>query len=179
MQDSRRRSYKTGKMREIQFIQIETDDQIKKAAETAEKIWTEHYTPIIGVEQTKYMIKKFQSEKAISDQIKNSGYLYYLIVFDEKISGYLALVRMENVMFLSKIYVEKSFRGVGISRKAVEFVKNLCKKEGCEKIFLTVNKQNHSSIAVYEHLGFVKVREEVTDIGEGYFMDDFIMEVII
>jgi hypothetical protein len=29
---------------------------------------------------------------------------------------------------------------------------------------------------VYEHLGFVKVREEVADIGNGYVMDDYILE---
>ncbi len=42
-----------------------------------------------------------------------------------------------------------------------------------------MNKGNHSSIAVYEHLGFIKVSDVVTDIGEGYVMDDHIMDATI
>lgn len=43
-------------------------------------------------------------------------------------------------------------------------------------LYLTVNRENAGSIAAYLAMGFRKVREQVTDIGEGYVMDDFIME---
>lgn len=38
---------------------------------------------------------------------------------------------------------------------------------------LNVNKDN-SAVKVYERLGFVRIREEENDIGQGFFMDDFV-----
>ena len=84
--------------------------------------------------------------------------------------GYTAILSqpMEKSHFLSKIYVEKSYRGRHFTSQTVATLK---------KIWLTVNKGNHTSIAVYEHLGFIKIRDAVTEIGE--VMDDHIMEATI
>ena len=38
------------------------------------------------------------------------------------------------------------------------------------------NKNNTKTLDIYKHLGFEIVREEVTDIGEGYVMDDYVLE---
>jgi ribosomal protein S18 acetylase RimI-like enzyme len=52
----------------------------------------------------------------------------------------------------------------------------ICKLRNLKTIWLTCNRNNTESLAVYEHLGFKKVREEVADIGNGFVMDDYIME---
>jgi ribosomal protein S18 acetylase RimI-like enzyme len=43
-------------------------------------------------------------------------------------------------------------------------------------IWLTVNRYNDATIAVYEKKGFRTVRTQVADIGNGFVMDDYIME---
>ena len=53
-------------------------NQISAIEELAYDIWHEHYTPIIGKKQVDYMLKKFQSSKAMNEQIQN-GSLYFLI----------------------------------------------------------------------------------------------------
>ena len=45
-------------------------------------------------------------------------------------------------------------------------------------IFLNVNKYNKARF-FYEKLGFTIVKDEVIEIGNGYVMDDFVMEVAI
>ena len=45
-------------------------------------------------------------------------------------------------------------------------------------IFLNVNKYNNA-IHFYMKQGFTKVKDEVIDIGNGYVMDDYVMEVAI
>ena len=52
----------------------------------------------------------------------------------------------------------------------------ICKMRNLKGIWLTCNRHNTDTLAVYEHLGFTKVREEVTDIGNGFVMDDYILE---
>ena len=52
----------------------------------------------------------------------------------------------------------------------------LCKKNNLDKIWLTCNRYNVNTLEVYRHWGFETVREEATDIGNGFVMDDYIME---
>ena len=42
-------------------------------------------------------------------------------------------------------------------------------------LFLNVNKYNNA-LHFYLKQGFFKIREEVIDIGNGYVMDDYVME---
>ena len=42
-------------------------------------------------------------------------------------------------------------------------------------MYLTVNKYNEHAIDVYKHYGFKIVDSVVTDIGNGFVMDDYIM----
>jgi RimJ/RimL family protein N-acetyltransferase len=159
---------------------VRTAEEIQEVAGLAEKVWTEHYTSLIGSGQVTYMIEKFQSVPAITEQILQ-GYRYYLMQYDGRSVGYTAILSepAEKSLFLSKIYVEKAYRGKHITSQTIAALKKICREEGLEKIWLTVNKGNHSSISVYEHLGFIKARDVVTDIGEGYVMDDHIMEATI
>lgn len=55
----------------------------------------------------------------------------------------------------------------------LQFVIEQAKSYGKRLIVLNVNKDN-SAVKVYERLGFVKIREEKNDIGQGFFMDDFV-----
>jgi RimJ/RimL family protein N-acetyltransferase len=167
-------------MMPIKISSAKTPAQIIEVADLANTIWTEHFTPLIGSAQVYYMLEKFQSVAAITNQI-HEGYRYFLIKLGDESIGYTAIHAEpeKNSLFLSKIYVVKTCRGRHIATKTISFIKELCKKEGLHKIWLTVNKGNLSSIKVYEHLGFIKVRDVVTDIGEGYVMDDHIMEMTV
>ena len=79
-------------------------------------------------------------------------------------------------MFLSKLYVQSEYRGRGIPRAVFAFISDLSRKEGLNKIYLTVNKYNTHAIDVYKHHGFYEIDAVVTDIGCGYVMDDFILQ---
>ena len=50
---------------------------------------------------------------------------------------------------------------------------NTYKNKGVSFIWLTVNKKNTNSISAYQKMGYKIIEEIVTDIGEGYVMDDF------
>lgn len=82
-------------------------------------------------------------------------------------------------VFLSKLYIAKEARGKGLASKAFAFLTELASSNKKQAIWLTVNRYNSGSIAVYEKKGFVKVREQVLDIGNGYVMDDYVMEMAI
>jgi RimJ/RimL family protein N-acetyltransferase len=146
----------------------------------AGEIWREHYTPLIGEAQVAYMLEKFQSPEQIAADIKSHDYTYFTAesVKPEELVGYCACQPRQDHLFLSKIYVHTDHRGKGISRSFLEEAIALCHWEyEFDRIRLTVNKYNNTAITVYQKWGFTVADSVKTDIGEGFFMDDYIMEL--
>lgn len=160
-------------MTEIQKASSTSDCEL--IAQLANRIWHEHYTPIIGEEQVLYMINKYQSATAIQAQIQE-GKSYFIIQYATSAVGYLSYYEREGSLFLSKLYVDSRYRGKGIGKKAMQFVEEQARTLGCARIALTVNKNNHNSIRTYHKMGFKTIKPIVIDIGNGFVMDDFHME---
>lgn len=160
----------------ISFLPVNTPETISHVAALAEEIWTEHYASILSAEQIHYMVDRFQSAESITKQLADQHYRYYLIITKNKTAGYMGIQPQEGRLFLSKLYLRKSARGRGYARRLLAFLIGFCSGADLSSIWLTVNRRNTDSIAVYERLGFVKTREEAADIGGGYVMDDYIME---
>ncbi|MDO6688088.1 MULTISPECIES: GNAT family N-acetyltransferase [unclassified Agarivorans] len=158
---------------------ISTSQDIQTVAALAREIWLEHFTPIIGKDQVEYMLANYHSLDRISEQIKSENYHYYLLQHNGGNAGYLGIQLTGSGLFLSKLYVRHSARGLGVGKAAMAFAQQFAKDNGASNVNLTVNRHNHDSIAAYLKMGFVKVREECADIGQGYVMDDWIMELNI
>ncbi len=159
-----------------QFQLVESEKDIASVASLAHEIWNEHYVNIIGQAQVDYMVEKFQSERAIAEQIAE-GYEYYLIEHNGACTGYIGVVPQvdSSSMLLSKIYVQKQSRGHGLGKAAMGFVEELCRKLNITTLWLTVNKHNTRSIAYYQRMGFSNAGPIVQDIGGGFVMDDYKM----
>ncbi len=166
-------------MENKKIVPVNKPELIEKTANLAKKIWFEHYSSIISEGQIEYMVNKFQSKKAIKNQIDNENYQYFILEYDGENAGYFAICVKDKAIFLSKLYIDKAYRRKGLAKAAVDFMCRIAKRDSLNKIWLTVNKNNNGSILAYEKLGFKTERTQVADIGEGYVMDDYIMEKII
>lgn len=160
------------------FEPVRTVEQVKEMTALADQIWHQHFSSILSMDQIDYMVEKFQSVKAVADQLANQNYQYFMLKLAGTLIGFTGIVEQpeEKKLFLSKLYLEKSFRGKGYASRAFEFLEKICREKGYTMIWLTVNRFNSDTIAVYEKKGFVKARTQVSDIGNGYVMDDYIME---
>lgn len=148
-----------------------TADEVEELSSLAHQIWRECFPGMISDEQIEYMLEKFQSVKAITEQMQN-GYDYYFLIYEGETAGYTGMREDSDEVFLSKIYVIDRFRGKGIASEAVSRIVELGKP-----ITLTVNRGNFRAINAYEKMGFVKVREQKADIGSGFIMDDYVMQL--
>ena len=168
----------------IQKFTKHTNDLQSKTpaiAALAGEIWREHYTPIIGEAQVEYMLEKFQSAKQIYEDITENDYVYFTSeqIKSGELSGYCAVRPKEDCLLLSKLYIRKECRGKGTARSFLDEAAALCRFYGFDKIRLTVNKYNGNSIAAYHKMGFETIDSVKNDIGGGFFMDDFVMELLI
>ena len=154
------------------------EDSIPLLASLASSIWHEYFPCILSESQIDYMVDRFQSEHAMRSQISEKGYRYYFIVSEGDIIGYTGLVPEGDVLFISKVYLEKEHRGKGLGTQAIKCIFDICSKEGFRSAYLTVNRGNAKAIRAYERNGFKAVRTQVTDIGNGFVMDDYVMEKV-
>lgn len=149
---------------------------IELTSKFAQEVFIDYYTGLIGKQQSIYMANLFLSNKAISELISN-GAIFKIVMDNDDPIAFFEYVPEESKVFLSKLYVKKQYRRKGISRLMLEDCINYAKDNNKNSIYLTVNKGNINSIDVYHHYGFKQIDAVVNDIGNGYVMDDYIMEL--
>ncbi len=162
-------------MNTVDFIPVKTDAEIQDVAILASEIWHDYFIDIISEEQIDYMLDKFQSYSALKEQIEN-GYEYFKIYSGHTFAGFFGIHEEDGELFLSKLYLHKDSRHQHLSTQAFHYMLDLCRVRGLKKIWLTCNRHNKNSLDIYQHWGFSITREQKTDIGSGFCMDDYILE---
>ena len=159
----------------MQFRKADISD-IPVIQQIAEKAWRPTYSHILTEEQTLYMLDMMYSADTLQKQIKSS-IEFYLANRDQQTLGYFSFEITEpKRMKLHKIYLDPEQKSKGTGRLIIEYVKQHALKAGVEQIELNVNKYN-SAVQFYEKLGFFRAKEMVLDIGNGYVMDDYVMQL--
>lgn len=164
----------------MQIIKVTTKDQLQVVADLAKKIWPVTYATILSKEQLHYMLDRFYNLKALQKQLE-SGQVFYLAQNENQ--EFVGFVSYEinckpNKMKIHKIYVLPETQGTGIGKQLFDLVKTKAQENQQTAIFLNVNKYNNAQ-KFYQKLGFAITKEEVIDIGNGYVMDDYVMEVLV
>src|SRR5690349_18301042 len=128
---------------ELRFTVVRAPQDVGRVGALAQAIWREYYVPLIGAEQVEYMVAKFQSAAAITEQIER-GDEYFMIERAAQLVGYLAVRASaeERSLFISKLYLQREQRGLGSGRRALQFVEHLARDRGLHRLWLTVNKRN-------------------------------------
>lgn len=168
----------------------------------AQVVFRHTYREILSPEQMEYMMDWMYSPANLQKQL-DEGHVYYIAYRDGKPCGYVS-VQPEGIsddgrllFHLQKIYVLPSEQGHGLGRALfdhavahvreavlareaahVQEVAGGCTEEcveGCgARIELNVNR-NNPSIGFYHHLGLHILRQGDFHIGNGYYMNDYIM----
>lgn len=154
---------------------VETDKELIHLSKLAYEIWHEYFPALLSEAQINYMVEKFQSYDALKTAIEN-GCEYFLLKKGEMPVGYVGIREEERFLFLSKLYLRKDYRGKGLGYDMLETVLETAERRKKEGVYLTVNRFNDQAIRLYAKIGFQTTREQLTDIGNGFVMDDFIME---
>ena len=171
----------------LSFVPVKSASDQEVLARMAGDIWRGYWPAIIGEAQTEYMVDKFQSLEAIRRDMAEHDYEYWFLVAVEQ-EGQESKRELvgftgghdepeTNRYFISKIYLYPEARGRGFARKVVEFYEDLGYARGFDALYLTVNKYNDLGIRAYKGTGFNIIDAVETDIGEGFIMDDYIMQL--
>ena len=142
------------------------------------KVWPQTYASIISQDQIDYMLEMMYSPASLEKQMKEGS--QFIIVYDEKEPvGFAAYQHLGNDAWkLHKIYVLSSQQGKGTGRFVIDHIINTIKEQGARSLELQVNLNNKAK-TFYEKLGFIVADRINLDIGNGYFMNDYIMKKML
>ena len=162
----------------------------------SERTWPSTYGHIISQEQINFMLDWMYSDASLEKQM-NMGCEFYIASIKNEDGQWDAVgfcsvspddekeeeenLNIEKVAGakahkLNKLYVLPSAQGTGAGKVLLNKSIEIAKAAGSSSLFLQVNKLNTAYTFYLKHV-FIKEAEFKFDIGNGFFMDDFVMRL--
>lgn len=143
----------------------------------ADVVFRDTYKDILSPEQMEYMMDMMYSEESLRRQLEEG------VFFIDEGRGY-ASARPDGAAddgtpryHLEKLYVMPEAQKTGLGKQLFETVCDWVKsREATALLELNVNRYN-PSLGFYEHLGMARARSGDFPIGNGYYMNDYIMAI--
>jgi diamine N-acetyltransferase len=148
-------------------------EELSKVQSIAYRTWPSTFANILSAEQIDYMLKWMYSLEMLESQLKK-GHTFLLAAENGEELGFAGfeLNAAEGPKAkLHKIYLLPSSQGKGVGKALLVDVADRARKAGQKSLLLNVNKYNQKAIDFY-----LRIYKEVIDIGNGYVMDDVVME---
>jgi N-acetylglutamate synthase-like GNAT family acetyltransferase len=139
------------------------------------QVWPQTYASILSQEQIDYMLELMYSPRSLEQQM-DEGCDFRIIYAGGVPVGFASVQETEPHIFkLHKIYILLPQQGKGTGKFLLEHIIDEIKKKGAKVLQLQVNRFNKAK-EFYEKLGFAVVYEADFEIGNGFFMNDYVME---
>jgi N-acetylglutamate synthase-like GNAT family acetyltransferase len=142
-------------------------------------IWPQTYSGIISKAQIDYMLEMMYSPDVLLKQLEEEDYTFIIVYECEMAVGFAAYRPVETVIWkLEKIYILHNQQGKGLGKFIISYIVEDIKTKQAKALQLQVNRQNQAK-DFYEKLGFKIIKTADFDIGNGYFMNDYVMELAL
>ncbi len=146
----------------------------------SERTWPSTYGHIISQEQIDFMLDWMYSDASLEKQM-NTGCEFYIASKqndngDLDPVGFCSVSPEDGAHKLNKLYVLPVAQGTGAGKALLNKAIEVAKAAGSTSLFLQVNKQN-TAYTFYLKKGFIKELEFKFDIGNGFYMDDYVMRL--
>jgi len=154
-----------------------TEADLPALAELAGLIWRQHYPGIISSKQIEYMLARMYSLETLRDEMRSQQIQFYRLLVMGRFSGFASLgptVRPDEIK-LHKLYLLPELHGRGLGSLLLQHCEKVALQLAARRLVLAVNKQNALAVAAYDRNGFKIYESVVSNIGDGFVMDDFLM----
>jgi GNAT superfamily N-acetyltransferase len=155
--------------------------EVDELCRLAREVWRRHYPPIIGHDQTEYMLAQRYDPAVIHAELDCETIWWDVLRIGGAMRAFASSFPDEcpRVLKLDKLYVHPDFQRSGLGASLVAHVCERAADSGYDRICLAVNKRNETAIRAYRKYGFAIVRSVVKEIGGGFIMDDYVMEKVL
>ena len=146
----------------------------------AYRIWPKTYGNLMSAEKLQYMLQLIYSPASLENQMLQQGHTFLLAELDAAPVGFASFspTSEQGIYKLHKIYVSTDIQGKGLGKTLLNAVIEEIKLLGATTLILNVKRDN-TARTFYEKFGFTVIKEEDIDIGNGFFMNDYVMEKVL
>jgi len=165
-------------------IRPTTTADIPLLGQLADVCFRHTYREILSAEQLDYMMNWMYSPESLHHQMTAEGHVYFIAEADGQPVGYVSVQPQGladdglPLWHLQKIYVLPDCQAGGVGRQlflhALSYVSHTVGSR-CH-VELNVNR-NNKALGFYEHMGMKRLRQGDFPIGNGYYMNDYIMGI--
>jgi ribosomal protein S18 acetylase RimI-like enzyme len=122
------------------------------------------------------MMQLFYSSESLFIQMKEKQHQFIVALINNEPIAFASYGEMgeAGVYKLHKIYVQPALQGKSVGKRIIDYILKHIETYKGTALELNVNR-NNAAKQFYEKLGFSVVREEDIDIGNGYYMNDYVM----
>jgi diamine N-acetyltransferase len=155
---------------EISKVAIEYIPSIR---EMALEVFPQTYQDLLSYEQIDYMLKMMYSIESLENQF-TAGCQFY-IIYDQNIKIGYGSIQIENeIATLHKLYLMGNTQKKGLGRTLLQHLENEALAQGASQMQLFVKRDNIAK-NFYEKVGYSVIKEVDKAIGNGYYMNDYLM----
>ncbi len=160
----------------IADVRIATTRDINAIQNIAYVTWPVAYKRIITTEQMEYMLEMMYSQEALENQFYE-GSQFLIAEVENEVVGFASFGFVKDATYkLHKLYINPDVQKSGAGKALLQESISKVIKLGGKKLQLQVNRKN-KAVGFYEKMGFEIIKEQDFHIGEGFYMNDFVMEL--
>lgn len=159
-------------------IRKATKKDVKLIYSLALQVFPATYKEVLSPEQLEYMME-WMYAPANTLRAMDDGQVYLIMSKDGEDCGYASIEQQDTDLFhLQKIYVLPAFQGCGAGKFLFEEVLKYIRNAHPAPFTMELNvNRNNSAVHFYKQMGMTIDREGDFPIGNGFYMNDYIMKL--
>lgn len=156
-----------------------TRQEVDAVCALARVVWQATYPALISQAQIDAMLADRYAAEPIHSQLDDPDHAWRVARRNQETVGFAHAVREGAHCKLDKLYVHPGYQRRGIGAALLHAVLDWARQQQAQRVWLQVNRHNTQAIAAYRKYGFVIAGSQVFDIGDGFVMDDHVMELVL
>lgn len=162
-------------------IRNASPDDFLTIRQLAEEIWPGTYGKILSATQIEYMIEMMYAIPVLTREVDEA--IRFRLLLDGGVPiGFFSwgpYSSQPSEAKLHKLYLKEEYHGRGIGSLALQATQKEAKDAGFSLLRLNVNRNNAAAIRSYRNNGFSVIESLDVPIGNGFFMNDYVMQAVL
>lgn len=160
---------------QLHVRQLNTED-IAPVSALARVVWQSTYPALISQAQIDAMLSDRYATPHIRSQLEDPTHGWWVAHQNLTLVGFAHALLDPTDCKLDKLYVHPDTQGQGVGRTLLQSIQQWARRQHAGRLWLQVNRGNTQAITAYQKYGFRIIESRVFDIGDGFVMDDYLME---
>ncbi len=130
----------------------------------------------VSIHAYAYLADRYAAAR-IRAELDDPAHVWRLARWNDQLIGFAHASVDAAACKLDKLYVDPAHQRRGVGRALLDEISRFARAHAATRLWLQVNRGNAQAIAAYRRYGFGIREARVFAIGDGFVMDDYVMDM--